>query len=120
VEDRFRARRQEDLRRLFRAGRGSWYVAIDPDTDQVVGSCGVVVTGERGRFQTVDTAEAFRRRGICSRLVVDAAHHAASHYGARRLVIAADPDYHALGLYESLGFDRVERVCGVFTWPRRT
>jgi len=107
--------RLADLRALFRAGRGAWYVALDGNL--VVGSCGVVVTGKRGRFQTVGTAAAQRRRGICSRLVVEAAHHAAEHHGARKLVIAADPDYHALGLYESLGFRRAERVCGVCRQP---
>jgi hypothetical protein len=33
-------------------------------------------------------------------------------------VIVADPDYHALGLYESLGFERAERVAGCCRWPR--
>jgi hypothetical protein len=32
-------------------------------------------------------------------------------------VIAADASYHALGLYESLGFERLERVCGVCQQP---
>ena len=44
------------------------------------------------------------------RLVVDAAQHAAKHHGADRFVIVADEHYHALGLYESLGFVRAERV----------
>lgn len=107
----FCRRRQADLRDLFAAGHGAWYVALS--RDEVVGSCGIVVTQERGRYQAVDTAPAHRRRGICSRLVVDAAHHAADRHGARRLVIVADPEYHALGIYESLGFEPVERVCGV-------
>jgi ribosomal protein S18 acetylase RimI-like enzyme len=109
--------RLEDLRAMFRRGRGAWYVALDPGEDEVVGSCGVVVTSGRGRFQAVETAAAHRRRGICSRLVVDAAHDAARQHGAHSLVIAADPGYHALGLYESLGFERRERVCGVFRAP---
>jgi len=33
-------------------------------------------------------------------------------------VIVADLHYHALGLYESLGFRRRERVAGVCRWPR--
>jgi hypothetical protein len=33
-------------------------------------------------------------------------------------VIAADVGYHALGLYESLGFERREHVAGVCLWPR--
>jgi ribosomal protein S18 acetylase RimI-like enzyme len=48
---------------------------------------------------------------------VEAAQRSAEHYGARELVIAADPDYHALGLYESLGFEPRERVAGVCRRP---
>ncbi len=113
----FLRRRQRDLQVLFAAGRGAWYVALAPDGEEVLGSCGVVVTGSRGRFQAVDTAAAHRRQGICSRLVVDAARDAVSRFGAERLVIAADPEYHALGLYESLGFAPCERVGGVFRPP---
>ena len=110
--ERFARRRQAELRELFAASRGAWYVALDPADRTVVASCGVVATGARGRFQQIDTAVSHRRRGICSRLVVDAAHHAAAAHGLETLVIAADPDYHALGLYESLGFRPQERVCG--------
>lgn len=105
----FSRTRQRELRALFGAGRGAWYVALTP-AGEVAASCGIVTTGERGRFQAVETAEAHRRRGICSRLVVDAAAHAASERTLRALVIAADADYHALGLYESLGFRRQECV----------
>jgi ribosomal protein S18 acetylase RimI-like enzyme len=107
----FSRARQAELRMGFRAGAGAWYVALD--ADQVVGSMGIVVTGGRARYQAVDTAITHRRRGICSRLLVDAARHAVATYGADRLVIVADPDYHAAGIYESVGFRPVERVCGV-------
>ena len=107
----FSRARQAELRMGFRAGAGAWYVALDGD--QVVGSMGIVVTGGRARYQAVDTAVTHRRRGICSRLLVDAARHAVATYGADRLVIVADPDYHAAGIYESVGFRPVERVCGV-------
>jgi len=93
-------------------------VAIDPPTGAVAGSLGIVVTGGRGRYQAVDTAEAFRRRGIASRLVVEAAQRAAADHGAERFAIVADRTYHALGLYESLGFERAEHVLGVCRWPR--
>ncbi len=119
AEDAHRAfllARARELRALFLDGRGAWYVALGgEDRGEVVGSCGVVVTGARGRFQAVDTAQAHRRRGICSRLVVQAAQMS----GAERLVICADPDYHALGLYESLGFRRAEHVAGVCLQPPR-
>ena len=105
--------RQEGLRTLFRAGRGAWYVALDEAGEEVLGSCGIVRAAGRGRFQAVDTAAAHRRRGICSRLLVEAARRS----GAERLVICADPGYHALGLYESLGFRAAERVAGVCLEP---
>ena len=111
----FSRRRLVDLRELFAAGQGSWYVALLGD--EVVGSCGIVVKDGRGRFQSVDTAAHQRRRGICSRLVAEAAHDAAVRHGAQTLVIAADPQYHALGIYESLGFRPVERVNGVCLQP---
>jgi ribosomal protein S18 acetylase RimI-like enzyme len=113
----FSIRRLGELRELFTAGAGAWYVALDPDGTEVLASCGIVVTGGRGRFQAVDTLAAHRRRGICSRLVVDACRHSVREFASRRFVIAADPDYHALGLYESLGFQPAERVAGVCLRP---
>ena len=77
----------------------------------------MVVTGGRGRFQAVDTRESHRRRGIASRLVLEAAARSTERYHAERFVIVADLHYHALGLYESLGFRRRERVAGVCRWP---
>ena len=114
----FSRQRLDDLRTLFCAGRGAWYVALDHTTGTVVGSCGIVATAGRGRFQAVDTALAFRRRGICSRLVVEAARRSAAEYGIAKFVIVADLHYHALGLYESLGFERAEQLFGVCHWPR--
>ena len=76
------------------------------------------MTNGRGRFQIVATAPDFRRRGVCSRLVVEASRRAAERHGAERFVIVADANYHALGLYESLGFERREHVFGVCRWPR--
>jgi ribosomal protein S18 acetylase RimI-like enzyme len=111
--------RLTDLRALFCGGRGGWFVALDPAASEVVGSCGVVVTGDRGRFQAVDTAEAHRRKGISSRLVMESAHRSAERHGVQHFVIAADPGYHALGLYVSLGFERAERVAGVCRQPVR-
>jgi ribosomal protein S18 acetylase RimI-like enzyme len=117
VHRAFCVRRAEELRELFAAGHGAWYVALDEAGTEVLGSLGVVVTDGRGRYQSVDTAERHRRKGICSRLVVEAARSAARDHGARRLVICADPGYHALGLYESLGFEPAERAAAVCRQP---
>jgi ribosomal protein S18 acetylase RimI-like enzyme len=108
--------RLEGLRTLFAAGRGAWWVA-ELDHGAVVGSLGIVVTGTRARFQSVDTAAAHRRRGICSRLVVEAAQRTAAAHPVSQFVICADPGYHALGLYETLGFADAERVAAVLLRP---
>jgi ribosomal protein S18 acetylase RimI-like enzyme/ribosomal protein L36 len=112
----FARARQRDLRVLFGGGRGAWYVAID-SSDGVVAGCGVVATGPRGRFQAVDTIPSHRGRGIATGLVAHAAADASARHQLRSLLIAADPDYHAVGIYESLGFRRRERTCGVRRSP---
>jgi ribosomal protein S18 acetylase RimI-like enzyme len=103
-----------ELRVLFSAGRGGWYVA---ECDgRVVGSLGIVITDGRARYQSVDTRAADRSRGIASALVVEAARQAADTWPISSFVIAADAGYHALGIYESLGFSRVEQVSGLCRW----
>ena len=55
-----------------------------------------------------------RRRGVSSRLVVDAAQHAAEHYGADRFVIVADEHYHAL---QRGWASRVSSACSAYAAP---
>jgi ribosomal protein S18 acetylase RimI-like enzyme len=117
--ERFVRARQRERRAAFCAGRGAWYVALDRSDGSVVACCGVIATGSRGRFQAVDTAPTHRRRGIARRLVHDAAQDVAARFGLSRLVIVADADYHALGIYESLGFQRRERLCSAWLAPGR-
>jgi ribosomal protein S18 acetylase RimI-like enzyme len=112
----FLTTRQRQLRERFQAGDGYWYVALDDG--RVVGSLGIVVTDARARYQLVDTAASHRRRGVATRLVVDGARHAASRHPIDTFVIAADPDYHALAIYESVGFTRGELVTGAQRKPR--
>jgi RimJ/RimL family protein N-acetyltransferase len=112
----FSRRRQAALRELFRdQQRGGWYVAVLDG--QVVGSLGIVVTGGRARYQAVDTVEAHRGKGVATRLVVEAARHAASQQEIDHFVIAADPEYHAIGIYESVGFRPRESVVGAMLKP---
>ena len=113
----FMLARVRDWRALLVEGRGAWYVALEPGSGELAGSCGVVVTDGRGRFQAVEVAAAHRRRGIASRLVAEAAERARADDGAERFVIVAEAGYHALGLYESLGFERREHCFGVCRWP---
>lgn len=113
---RFVAQRMADRRARFRAGDGAWFAARMPD-GAIAASCGVVVTHRRARFQAVDAHPSFRRRGLATRVVHDAARAALDQFGADQLVIGADAEYHALPLYESLGFTVRERSLAVCWWP---
>ena len=75
----------------------------------VVAIAGVVdAGGGTARFQDVTTRTGFRRRGCAAALVVALAAVAADRFGSRRLVMVADPDGPAIGLYRRLGFQDEE------------
>lgn len=112
----FVERRLHDRRQRFVEGDGGWFVALTPE-GEVAASCGIMVTEGRARYQAVDTAEAHRRRGVATRLVHDVGRAAVERFGAEQLVIGADANYHALPLYESLGFAVRERGVALCWWP---
>jgi RimJ/RimL family protein N-acetyltransferase len=79
--------------------------------------CGLMRTatepGALGRFQHVSTHPALRRRGLCTALV-----HAVTAWGFRHwqlasTVMCADPDDVAIGIYEALGYRRVDAEWGL-------
>lgn len=90
-------------RRLVDGGGGRWFGAFADG--RLVSQLGLCTAGPGlARFQSVETDPAHRRQGLAGTLV-----HVAGRYGfdvlaVDTLVIVADPDYHALGLYRSLGF----------------
>ncbi|GGV45171.1 N-acetyltransferase [Actinomadura cremea] len=103
----FRTAKLAEERRLCEAGDITWFGAF-VDGEMRAG-LGVVLDG-RGlaRYQHVETHPAFRRRGLASSLVLFAGVRALAK-GARTLVIVADPDAEAIGIYRSLGFTDTER-----------
>jgi ribosomal protein S18 acetylase RimI-like enzyme len=76
---------------------------------RIAGALGVLPTpGGVARYQNVGTLTAFRRRGIAGRLVRAGAAVAADRWGCGDLVIVADADGPAIGLYRRLGFQDAE------------
>jgi len=69
-----------------------------------------VFTDGRGvaRYQAVDTHPEFRGRGLAGTLVHHAGAQALTWPGVQTLVIGADPEYHAIRIYRSVGFDGTE------------
>lgn len=74
-------------------------------------------TAELGRFQLIGVDPRFGRRGVCSTLVHHVARRALEEEGLSALVIAADADYHAATVYESVGFRKTEHLVAVIKKP---
>jgi GNAT superfamily N-acetyltransferase len=99
----FAAARVAEWRGITERGDGAWFGMFTGE--DLVASLGIVSDGQGdARYQAVNTQSAFRRRGFARALVVAAGHHAIERYGASRLVIGADPEYHAITLYRRIGF----------------
>lgn len=60
-----------------------------------------------GRFQHVSTHPAWRRRGLCSALVQAVSEWGFREWALNELLMCADPDDVAIGIYESLGYRRL-------------
>jgi ribosomal protein S18 acetylase RimI-like enzyme len=99
----FGAQRLADFRGLTERGYGTWYGAfID---GQLQSNLGVVTHGTGlARYRDVDTHPDFQRRGLARALITLSGQAALARPDVQRLVIVADPDYHAIALYRSLGF----------------
>ena len=64
--------------------------------------------GDEAEVLTLAVLPEARRRGLAQALLHHAGAHALGELGARRLVLVADPDHHALDLYLGAGFARTE------------
>jgi ribosomal protein S18 acetylase RimI-like enzyme len=97
------------IRRACEQGHGSWWGAFADD--RMVCGLGIFDAGQHvGRFQSVDTHPAHRRRGLASNLMAGACEHARAELEVDTLAIVADPQYFAIDIYRSLGFDERERM----------
>jgi GNAT superfamily N-acetyltransferase len=103
----FSERRVAAWRGLQEAGHGAWFGAFLGGTMRA--GLGLFTDGSGvARFQAVDTHPEFRGRGLAGTLVHHAGAEGLTWPGVRTLVIAADPAYHAIRIYRSVGFDGTE------------
>ena len=105
---------------MANAGLGNWYGGFLDG--KLVTTLGIFHRAQDvngiGRFQSVGTDPDFRRQGLCGTLVYLAAEHAFKTMPIKDLVMCADPDYHAIKIYESVGFKRTSTEYGVYWWDR--
>lgn len=112
----FKRAQMTKYRRMVEHGFGEWWGAFLGQ--RLVADCGLYVFGDVGRYQSVVTDPDFRRQGICGTLIHASGEHALAR-GAKSLVMAADPEYHAARIYESVGFQPRERQVGLCRSPER-
>jgi ribosomal protein S18 acetylase RimI-like enzyme len=92
---------------MAREGAAAWFgVWCD---GVLAADCGLMHDGPLGRFQRVATHPGWRRRGLCSALVHGVSAWGFEHWRLDRILMCADPDDVAIALYESLGYQRIER-----------
>ncbi len=95
--------------RLAQAGQAQWFGLWCDGT--LAADCGLIRDAARpgalGRFQTVQTHPAWRRRGLCSALVHGVSTWGQAHWQLAQTVMCADPHDVAVRIYRSLGFEDV-------------
>jgi GNAT superfamily N-acetyltransferase len=114
-EEGYRVYRQgqaERYRKMVAAGMGAWFGAFAGE--RLVGDLGIFCSGDLGRYQSVQTHHDFRRRGIAGALVFQAAQYAFANHDIDRLVIVAEANSPAQGLYQSIGFQLTENQMGIW------
>lgn len=104
----FLAHQVNTQRMICEHGDGVWMGALAGGS--VVAALGLVRTDPHtARYQNVETHPQLRRRGFATELLIAAADFGREHFAAEQFVIVADPDYHAIKIYERLGFKTVEQ-----------
>lgn len=113
----FVVRQVARYRAMQSAGLGQWYGAFLGG--ELAGTLGLVRVGasDLGRFQLVGTDPRFARLGVCSTLVHEVARRALEEQGFGTLVMAADAEFHAAKVYQSVGFRPTERLLSLLRKP---
>lgn len=109
---RFKLRQMRAYRTVAEAGHGRWFGAFI--NDRLVGDLGIFQVAGLGRYQSVGTDPDYRRRGVCSALILEAGRHALEKLGAKTLVIMSGPGSPAERVYRSLGLRPTQSLVGVF------
>lgn len=92
--------RRNVYRELVKQGFGNFYGLFQKG--ELLASAGLYIFDGIGRFQQVRTLEKARRQGMCKALIQFI--YAENEAQMQEAVMVADEEYHALKLYEGLGF----------------
>jgi hypothetical protein len=116
VTGEFATRRAAAQRRKVEDGHGAWFGAFLGG--RLEASLGIFAASPGlARFQEVKTRPAARGQGLCGTLVHAASRYALDEMDAETLVMVADPDYLAIRIYRSVGFEETETQLGAARTP---
>lgn len=101
---------------MAKAGLGHWFGGFFED--ELVAGLGIFCRERLARFQTVCTDPKFQRRGFCATIVFESMRQILRSHSIDTFVMCADPDYHAIRIYESVGFVRQAQEHGVYWWDK--
>jgi ribosomal protein S18 acetylase RimI-like enzyme len=104
---KFVVAKAETSRQLSENGHGAWFGAFLGG--ELRSTMGLVRAGPGlARFQNVETHPDARGRGLAGTLVHRVSEYGFAELGATTLVMVADPDYLAIRVYRSVGFETTE------------
>lgn len=94
-------------RQMVADGYGQWWGAFE--AGRLVSQMGLFKAGDGlARFQSVETHPEARGRGLAGTLVHAISRYGFDELGVHTLVMVADPDYLAIRVYRSVGFNDTE------------
>lgn len=81
---------------------------------KLVADLGIFHEDKVARYQNVVTHPDCRRQGICATLVYESGKYIQNETTIDKMVMVADPDYHAARIYESVGFEPKEESYNLY------
>jgi ribosomal protein S18 acetylase RimI-like enzyme len=107
----FQTAQMRRYRAMEMAGLGRWFGAFL--RNQLVADMGLFVEDNVGRCQSVATAPAYRRRGVCAAMVNEVCSFGFRCMDARQIIMMTAVDSAAARIYRAVGFRDSERVASL-------
>ena len=117
-KDEYRRYKEESFanyRRMSEQGLGNWWGAFKGD--ELVADLGLFFGEGVGRFQSVETAPAHRRQGICRTMVHHVSKLGLAEHPNTELILHADAHEIAREIYTSVGYEEIEVLLSAYRPP---
>jgi ribosomal protein S18 acetylase RimI-like enzyme len=108
----FKKNQSKSYQNLEKENRGHRFGAFLDG--KLVADLGIFHEDRIARYQNVVTHPDFRRQGICATLVYESGKYIMNETKIDKMVMVADPDYHAAKIYESVGFQPKEESYNLY------